>query len=67
MNECLDLHEVTGSERFVLLHLQHPFVANVSSKKPIQDLISEAKAEVIVEEKDIDDSEVPVSIDIDAP
>jgi len=36
----------------------------VISFQPILELLSEAKAEVIVEEKEIDDTEVTVSIDL---
>lgn len=45
------------------LPFQHPFLANVTSMKPVIELLSEAKAEVEVEEKDIDESDITVSFD----
>ena len=44
-----------------ILYFQHPFVSGSTNKKPIIELISEAKAEVVIEEKDLDDSDIKVS------
>ena len=41
--------------------LQHAFLKDVTSNRPVIELVSEAKAEVIVEEKILDDTEVKVS------
>lgn len=49
------------SGTLLLLSFQHPFVRDAVNVKPIKDLLSEAGAEVIIDQIDIDDTDLKVS------
>ena len=46
------------------LLVQHPFIRDATDVKPVIDLLAEANAEVILEERDADDIEIKVDGDI---
>lgn len=43
-----------------IYHPQHPFISKVPDRKPVQDLISEYKAEVVEEVMDADEDAAEV-------
>jgi len=45
----------------ISVDLQHKLLSSVTDNRPLLELIREAKAEVTVEEKDIDEADIVVS------
>jgi len=45
----------------IRVDLQHKLLSSVTDNRPLLELIREAKAEVTVEEKDIDEADIVVS------
>jgi len=46
----------------VYVELQHKLLTSVTDNRPLLELIREAKAEVTVEEKDIDETDIVVTV-----
>ena len=53
-----DFEPLIESDNDIFASFQHPFVADVSDNRPILQLLNEAKAEVVVEIEDLDESSV---------